>query len=201
MLPIQYEQQIDGMITDELGKYKDSMMVNSVMWTGWQNKIGTDETAFFSGLFDDITVLTPVANFVSTPEATKKLSDLCLTRQRQDLIVIAHCTNKAEQARIMVAKLCLYAAERKEKSWLDTDAERATFQQSDDLCGVYTQAVSAINAVYTYSSMERPLAIHEDETVARILALSQKVVEDGREMIKLIVHGFKSRWYDTMKAI
>ena len=132
------------MISEAIQLDKSSLLVHSEHWTNWQKKSGVNDAKFFSGPLDDVDCLTPVATLVPHTAGNKRIADLCLSRHREDLIVISQCAMKSEKARIMVATLYLHAAQRKETSWLDPEAEHFTFQQSDDLHDVFNAASSSI---------------------------------------------------------
>ena len=189
------------MITEAINEFKSNLLVSSEHWNTWQKKTGVNDTKFFSGPHDDVTFLEPVATRDPNTSGSKRFCDLCLARHRQDLIVISHCSMRSQKARITVAKLCLQAAQRKETSWLVPDAEHATFQQSDDLRDVYSAANSSLDELYNYASAERPECISENEVVCRVMSESLQAVRDGRDIIKVIIHDYKSRWHDTMKTI
>ena len=90
---------------------KAGRLDNSEHWQEWQARTGAASTAYYTGPIDDTTFLTPIANFKSDIDGIQVCSSLCLARQRHDLIVIVQCELKKEQAKIAIAKLCLFTAE------------------------------------------------------------------------------------------
>ena len=186
-----------------MGDIKAVMLDNSEHWREWQSHAGAVRTAYYTGPIDDTYLLTPIANFKSDIDGIQAFSSLCLARQRHDLIVIVQSELKKEQAKIAIAKLCLFTAEMPAESWLDPNNEHSTFQGDERLQGLVSDAGAAVDALETYASSERPGEVRPDEEddLRKVIECSKKEAQDGRDIIGLNISTLQSRWLDTMQTI
>ena len=186
-----------------MGDIKAAMLENAEHWREWQSHTGAVRTAYYTGPIDDTNFLTPIANFKSDIDGIQAFSSLCLARQRHDLIVIVQSELKKEQAKIAIAKLCLFTAEMPAESWLDPNNEHSTFQGDERLRGLVSDAGAAVDALETYASSERPgeVSPDEEEDLRKVIDCSKKEVQDGRDIIGLNISTLQRRWLDTMQTI